>query len=143
MSFTPPLESIINMFLQLVILAVVTIGVVFAKRRSFQFHERIMSLAMVLVVISLVWWMGISLIENFNVLTESPFATGSLITIFHVIFGVLTTVLTVTIVYKRIRASSHIRFRVKNRKTLMRATLLLWLITFALGLSFYLFFFVL
>ncbi|MFQ6134861.1 MAG: DUF420 domain-containing protein [Nitrososphaerales archaeon] len=143
MGVTPPPGSVVNLYLQLFILVVLAIGVVFAKRRSFQIHERIMGLAIIFAVFSLVSWMAVSLIENFNALTASPFSIGSLITISHVIFGASAAALTVGILYKRITASSLLQFRAKSRKTLMRTTLLLWLITFTLGAIFYLLYFVL
>lgn len=142
MSVTPPAGSVINLYLQIAILAAVLIGVILVKRRAHNIHEKIMALVIVMILISLVFWMGFSLLENLGTLVESPLAAGSLITIAHVIFGTFALALTVQIVYFRLKAGSLIMYRTKSRKNLMRIVFTLYLITFLLGISFYLSYFV-
>ncbi len=135
------LEADLNLLLHLVILGLIMTGFTFARRRKFMIHEKWMFPAIVLAAVSLLVWMAPSYINNFHVILAEFSSPGVIITNVHVILGLITGALAVYIVL-RMKFDLPQRFAVKRLKRLMRTTFTLWLVTFALGLSFYVWYYI-
>lgn len=142
MSAVAPIGSTVNLAFQVVILALILTGFLFARRRKFSIHEKWMSSGIVLAAISFFTWMAPSYIRNFNLVVTDFFAPGIVITDIHAVFGVITGTLALYII-AIMKLNIPERFAVKRVKRLMRTTLTLWFITFFFGVLFYIYYFVL
>ncbi len=141
MSIIAPINSTVNLYLQLLILVILAIGVFFVKRRKFKNHERIMGSAILLALISLIFFMIPAFQQKTPLLTNSPDSSGSQIIIFHVIIGVLAAAFTINILVKRTIASSLHKYMTKPRKTLMKITLIIWVGSFIYGIALFIYYF--
>lgn len=137
-----PLESQLNLVFHLAILVLISTGFVFARRKRFEVHEKWMFTAIVLVAISFLSWMAPSYVRNFHLVVSDFYSPGIIITNIHVVLGTISGILAVYIIL-RMKFNLPKRFTVKRVKRLMRTTFTLWWLTFALGLSFYIWYFVL
>ncbi len=135
------LQADLNLVLHLVILALIFTGFMFARRRKFSIHEKLMFTGIILAAISLLSWMGPSYVGNFRVIISEFTTPGVLITNIHVVLGVITGTLALYIVLL-MKKDLPDRFAVKNVKRLMRTTFALWFLTFAFGLFFYIWYYI-
>jgi uncharacterized membrane protein YozB (DUF420 family) len=136
-----PLGSTLNLIFHLAILSFIITGFTFARRKKFNIHEKWMFSSIVLVAISFFLWMAPAYINNFKLIVSDFYAPGIIITNAHVFLGIVTGCLAVYIVL-RMKLDLPERFTVKRVKRLMRTTFVLWLLTFLLGISFYVWYFV-
>jgi len=136
-----PWESTANLIAHLVIFCFIIVGFAFARRKKFNIHEKFMFPSIVAVGFSFFLWMARSYVNNFNLVVADFYAPGIIITNMHVVLGTITGCLAVYIVL-RMKFDLPQRFAVKRVKRLMRATFVLWLVTFLLGVSFYVWYFV-
>lgn len=136
------IQADLNLLLHLVILVLIVTGFTFARRKRFEIHEKWMFSAIVLVAISFLVWMAPSYIGNFHVIVSEAYSPGVIITNLHVILGTITGILVVYIII-RMKFDLPQRFTVKRLKRLMRTTFTLWWLTFLIGLSFYIYYYVL
>jgi uncharacterized membrane protein YozB (DUF420 family) len=134
-----PLGSVLNL-LYVGILVLVVTGFTFARRKSYDNHEKWMLSAIGLVAISFFAWMAPSYVRYFNLVMADFYAPGIIITNIHVILGITTSILAVYIV-ARMKLDLPERFRVKKVKHLMRTALGLWILTFSFGVLFYVWYF--
>ena len=135
-------QADLNLLLHLVILGFIITGFTFARRKRFEIHEKWMFTGIVLVAISFFAWMAPSYINNFHVITSEFYSPGAIITNLHAIFGTITGILAICIILN-MKFDLPERFVVKRVRRLMRTTFTLWWLTFALGLSFYIWYYVL
>lgn len=141
MAVPAPLESTLNLVFHFAIFAFVFTGFTFARRRKYNIHEKWMFTAIVLVAISFFAWMAPSYIKNLDLVVKDFYSVGILLTNIHVVFGVITGCLALYIV-ALMKLNIPDRYAVKNVRRLMRTTFVLWLVTFLVGLSFYIWYFV-
>ena len=141
MSIIAPINSTLNLYLQILILVILAIGVFFAKIRKFKNHERIMGSAILLSLISLIFFMIPVFQQKTAFLTNSPDYSSSQIIIFHIIIGVLAAALTTNIIVKRTISSSLHKYMAKPRKTLMKITLIIWVGAFIYGTALFIYYF--
>ena len=136
------LSADLNLLLHLAILIFIITGFTFARRKKFEIHEKWMFSAIILVAVSFFAWMAPSYIGNFHVIVSEFYSPGAIITNMHVAFGATTGTLALYIVLM-MKFDLPERFTVKRVRRLMRTTFTLWWISFILGLSFYLWYYVL
>lgn len=136
------LPADLNLLLHLAILLFIITGFTFARRKKFEIHEKWMFSAIILVAVSFFAWMAPSYIGNFQVILSEFYSPGVILTNMHVAFGTITGALVLYIVLM-MKADLPERFTVKRVRRLMRTTFTLWWLTFILGLSFYLWYYVL
>lgn len=134
--------STLNLVFHLAILSFIVTGFTFARRKKYNIHEKWMFSAIVLAAISFFLWMAPSYINNLDLVLSKFYTPGIIITNMHVIFGITTGSLALYIVL-RMKLDLPERFTVNNVRRLMRTTFALWLLTFFLGVSFYVWYFVL
>ncbi len=139
---TAPAESDVNLLLHFAILALILAGFAFARSRKYHIHEKWMFPAIVLAAVSLLTWMAPSYIRNFHLVVSDFYTPGIIITNIHVVLGIITGSLAVYIVL-RMKLDLPEKFAIKRVRRLMRTTLVLWLLTFLLGVSFYVWYFLL
>jgi uncharacterized membrane protein YozB (DUF420 family) len=129
-----PLASDLNLILQLIILAILLVGVRFGKKKtakSLKAHGRVMTLAVALNAVGIL----LVMLPSFVIIVSkvlNPLTIGFPLTSIHAFFGVLAEGLGVTLVFKKFG----------NVRRWMRLTTAFWLITIALGISVYLIYYV-
>ena len=130
-----PITSDLNLLLQVSILVLLVVGTRFGRRkteRSLQRHGRIMTVAVGLNAVSILFVMGPSLLAGLNLALEEQTAIGFPLTLVHHSIGVVAEILGVVLVFRKFR----------KIRTWMRLTLSLWIIAFAFGVLFYITYFV-
>lgn len=142
MGNSAPVESDLNLLLHLGIFALILAGFAFARKRNYVIHEKWMFSAIVLTAISFFTWMAPSYIRNFNLVVSGFYIPGIIITNIHVVLGIIIGSLAVYIVF-RMKIDLPQRLRVRRVRRLMRTAFVLWLLTLAFGISFYISYFVL
>lgn len=90
-------------------------------------HKRIMTTIVALNGISILFIMGPSFVAYFGAVLIEAYAIGFPLTILHHSFGLTAEVLGLILVFRKFG----------NVRTVMRLTLLLWLIALTLGISFF------
>ena len=129
-----PLASDLNLILQLIILAILLIGVRFGKKKtakSLKAHGRVMTLAVALNAVGIL----LVMLPSFVIIVSkvlNPLTIGFPLTSIHAFFGVLAEGLGVTLVFKKFG----------NVRRWMRLTTAFWLIAIVLGISVYLTYYV-
>jgi uncharacterized membrane protein YozB (DUF420 family) len=98
--------------------------------------------AIILVAISFFAWMAPSYIDNFHVIISEFYSPDVIITNMHVASGTITGILALYIVL-RMKIDLPERFTVKRVRRLMRTTFTMWWLTFILGVTFYVWYYVL
>ena len=86
--------------------------------------------------------MAPSYVKNFNLIISEFYALGVIITNLHVTLGITTGTLALYII-TRMKVDLPEKFKVKRIRRLMRTTFTLWILTFCLGVLFYVWYFVL
>ena len=124
------------------ILILIITGFTFARRKKYEIHEKWMFSAIILAAASFFTWMAPSYIRNFHVIVSEFSSPGVIITNLHAACGIITGSLAVYIVLV-MKVGLPERFTVKRVRRLMRTTFALWWLTFILGFSFYLWYYVL
>jgi len=130
-----PLASDLNLILQLIILAILLVGVRFGKKKtatSLKAHGRVMTLAVALNTVGIL----LVMLPSFVIIVSevlNPLTIGFPLISIHAFFGVLAEGLGVTLVFKKFG----------NVRRWMQLTTAFWLITIVLGISIYLVYYVL
>jgi len=130
-----PITSDLNLLLQILIFVLLAVGSKFGRKKtkiSLKRHERVMKTAVGLNTISIFLIMGPSLLANFNLALEEPLVIGFPLTLVHHSFGLAAEILGVVLIFRKFG----------KVRIWMRLNLLLWIVTFALGVLFYLSYFV-
>jgi plastocyanin len=126
----------INMVAQVLLLAGLLFGFVLARRKQFRRHGNVQTAMVLLNLFLIAFAMAPSL---FNYVVEGGTTTGTVATLM-IVHGVLGTVVEVVAIYLILRMRTKLipeRFRVKNIKLVMRATLVAWTALVLLGLGVY------
>jgi len=124
--------SDLNLLLQIAILAILIIGINFAKKKNFVVHGRILTLAVILNAILILFIMIPSLIGGFGFFLTELYSVGALIILGHAILGSITEVLGAILIFRKFG----------NVKRWMRIEASLWFISIFLGFSFYIYYYV-
>ena len=135
------IEADLNLVLHLAILLLIVTGFTFARKKRFEVHEKWMISAIMLVAVSFFAWMAPSYLGNWHVILEEFYTPGVIITNLHVVLGITSGILAIYIIL-RMKLGLPAKFTVKRVKRLMRTTFTLWWLTFILGLSFYIIYYV-
>jgi len=125
-----PLASDLNLILQLIILAILLVGVRFGKKKtakSLKTHGTVMTLAVALNAIGIL----LVMLPSFVIIVSevlNPLTIGFTLASIHAFFGVLAEGFGVTLVFKKFG----------NVQRWMRLTTAFWIIAIILGISVYL-----
>lgn len=121
----------INIIVQISILLLLVLGLIFKKKRRYDWHGDVMLLAVIINALILISHMGPSLIY----LPDEPWFV-TVLGIIHAGIGILAEFLGAWIAVTWAYGHSETGYCAKKRK-LMRKTLILWLAALGLGLIFY------
>ncbi|MGQ9718990.1 MAG: hypothetical protein ACUVWK_04015 [Nitrososphaerales archaeon] len=124
--------SDVNLLLQIVVLAILILGISFAKKKRLVEHGRVMTLAVALNAVLIVFIMIPSLIGNVNTIMTGLYTAGVLITLGHAILGGIAETLGAILVFRKFG----------KVKTWMRIEASVWFVAVILGPSFYAYYYV-
>ena len=122
----------INLVAQLLLLAGLLVGFALARRKRFEQHGNVQTAMVLLNLVLIVFMMAPSF---FDYVVEGGTTTGTVATLM-IVHGVLGTVVEIVALYLVLRMRTQLipkRFRVRNIKLAMRATLALWTVLVLLG----------
>jgi uncharacterized membrane protein YozB (DUF420 family) len=111
---------------------ILSLGVIYAKRNDFSKHFTLERVSVLLAVIAFLW-MGSSLLINFKALIFNLETQSSLLTVFHVIFGIIALLAGIFLAFDRL---------IKKTRNSMRAMFLLWTAALFLGIAVYMIYYV-
>lgn len=124
-----------NLYLQIVILAIVFGSLVFKKQKNFRLHGITMLIAVVLHLISVAVTMIPAYLNLLPQISQSTMSAPVVTVLIHGVIGILTAALAIWIV-----ASWRLRQSLKYcmpKKKAMRVTLILWVTTIILAILLY------
>jgi uncharacterized membrane protein YozB (DUF420 family) len=136
------IEADLNLLLHIGIIFLILGGYSYARRKRINIHEKWMIPSILLAGFSLFAWMLRSYIGNFHVIVNEFGSPGVIITNLHVVFGVITGALAVYILLLMKTEWLPQSLATSNVKRVMRTTFTLWWVTFLLGVSFYVWYYV-
>lgn len=125
------IASDLNLLLQIVILIILLVGVKYGKEKTqsgLKRHGRTMTIVVALNAVAILLVMGPSFANNFSAVLAETSTIGFPLTLVHVLFGSIAEILGIIFVFKKFG----------NVRRWMRLTLAVWLIALALGIIFYL-----
>jgi plastocyanin/uncharacterized membrane protein YozB (DUF420 family) len=134
--FGTRLAADINLVAQLLLLAGLLVGFVLARRKQFERHGNVQTAMVLLNLVLIVFMMAPSLL---GYVVEGGTTTDTVATLM-IVHGILGTVVEVVAIYLVLRMRTQLipkRFRVRNIKLVMRATLALWTVLVLLGVGVY------
>jgi uncharacterized membrane protein YozB (DUF420 family) len=111
---------------------ILCLGVIYAKRKDFLKHFTLERVTVLLAVIAFLW-MGSSLLINFKALIFHLTTLSNLLTVFHVIFGILALLAGIFLAFDRL---------IKKTRNSMRTMFLLWSAALFLGIAVYMIYYV-
>jgi len=136
-----PFVAQINLVLQIVILALLSVSMrTLKKKRNYYLHGSTMTIATVLNAFSFTLVMGPSLLNLRELIVDKPLNIISVATMTHAILGAIAEILAVWIV-----VSWHLRSSTKycvRKRRIMRVTMVLWLIALFSGILLYAFLYI-
>jgi uncharacterized membrane protein YozB (DUF420 family) len=121
----------ISLVLQTVAYLILVIGFVFAKKKNFQKHKKVMASATLLSFVSLIIVMLPSFYAIISGISLAAISSSSLLIIVHHSIGLITLVLASLVILKGCRSI------MKDTRTLMITIFSLWSIAFFLGVFIY------
>ncbi|MDQ1278849.1 MAG: hypothetical protein QG670_109 [Thermoproteota archaeon] len=130
----------LNLLLQILILTLVLVGSLYAKKKKFVTHGKIMTTAIAIHTALILLVMGPSFIIYFNLLLQPQQLFGVIVTWVHVILGTLAEVLGFYIVLKWKYNIKSISACAKRRK-LMIPVRIFWVTSLILGIAFYIYYY--
>lgn len=122
----------INLIVQIFMLALLLAGAYSAKMAKFRTHGRLMATAIIIQFGAFMFWMGPSLLLNIGAL--GTFGTGPVLTVLHVLTGLLAIILAISAGFHKALISPQLRWT-------MRATFLTWSLAAMFGISFYVYYY--
>jgi uncharacterized membrane protein YozB (DUF420 family) len=126
--------SDLNLVLQLVLLVLLLAGFILGRRKtgsSLKMHGRLMKVLVVLNALSILLFMGPSLLTNLGPAVDEVFTFGFPLTLFHHSIGLIAEVLGAVLVLRKFG----------NVRLWMRTTFLLWSAALLSGIGFYVVYF--
>ena len=123
----------IALVIQITGFIILCLGVVYAKRKDFLKHFALERVTVLLAVIAFLW-MGSSLLINYQALIYQLTTLPSLLTVFHVIFGIIALLAGIFLAFDRL---------IKKTGNSMRTMFLLWSAALFLGIAVYMIYYVL
>src|SRR3990170_484844 len=125
----------LNLLIQIIILILLLIGYKFGKSKtasSLKTHGRMMTIVVLLNAASILLVMGPSFFSAFSNVLAEPANIGFPLTSLHHSLGLIAEILGVILVFKKFG----------NVRMWMRLTMSFWLVSLALGIILYVFYFV-
>ncbi|MHA1933882.1 MAG: hypothetical protein ACW97A_01255 [Candidatus Thorarchaeota archaeon] len=130
----------INLIIQIALLVLLLIGV--ARRRTLRFHGTIMATAIIVNIITVLTIMGPSLVLYSNLIIAAPFSPGNLITIIHVILGLVALLSGLIFSIRFMLAIRRSGPLACGTRRMMQLTALLWISSLIGGIGFYMYFYI-
>jgi len=125
-----PIASDLNLLLQITILVILLVGFKLGKEKtqsSLKTHGRVMTIMVLLNAMAILLVMGPSFVINFGLVLGEVSTMGFPLTLVHALFGGTAEILGIIFMLKKFG----------NVRMWMRFTWVLWLIALALGIVFY------
>lgn len=125
----------LNLLLQFIILIILLVGVKFGKEKtvsSLKRHGNTMTLAVILNAVSILLVMGPSFVENLGAVLAELSQRGFPLTLVHHSFGLIAEILGIILVFKKFGTV----------RVWMRVTAAVWFVSLALGIVFYVWYYV-
>lgn len=131
----------ITLFLEVIILVLLLAGYILVRTKKLRQHGVIMSAAVILHTLTIFIVMVPSFVVYFEILLRDISSPGVIITWVHFVAGTLADVLGIFLVAEwRYRPSP--KMTCVKRRRLMKLLLALWILALALGLAFYIYYYV-
>jgi len=131
----------ITLFLEVIILVLLLAGYILVRTKKLRHHGVIMSAAVILHTVTIFIVMVPSFVVYFEILLRDISSPGVIITWVHFVAGTLADVLGIFLVAEwRYRPSP--KMTCVKRRRLMKLLLALWILALALGLAFYIYYYV-
>jgi len=130
----PFISPQVNAMFQLIILALLVVGIGIKRRKKFALHGMIMLAAVILNLFSFFLIMLPSLLRTEIIITQ-PLQAVSIVALIHSSVGLVVMILGIWLV-----ASWHLQSSIKNcfkNKRLMRLASVLWLVVLLIGFLLY------
>ena len=130
----PFISPQVNAMFQLIILALLVVGIGIKRRKKFALHGMIMLAAVILNLFSFFLIMLPSLLRTEIIITQ-PLQAVSIVALIHSSVGLVVMILGIWLV-----ASWHLQSSIKNcfkNKRLMRLASVLWLVVLLMGFLLY------
>lgn len=122
--------SDLNLLLQIIVLVILLVGVRYGRKKtggSLKTHGRLMNIVVVLNAVGVLLVMLPSFVNNLGAVIAEPSTIGFPLTSVHVLFGSVAEVLGIILAFRKFG----------NVRVWMRLTTVFWLIALALGITFY------
>jgi uncharacterized membrane protein YozB (DUF420 family) len=127
-----PYAADLNLIVQAISFCLLSAGVYFVRAGKLNTHSRIMKSAIIIEFGALIIWMGPSLLLNIEAFRT--FTSGTLVTALHALCGVSALTLAIGAAY-------HKRLGSFQLKWTMLLTFLVWALAAVLGISFYVYYY--
>jgi len=125
----------INFIIQIVLIILLIIG--YSQKRTWRYHGIIMAIATITMIVTVLLIMAPSLLAQLPAILLFPTSPSSLITIVHVIFGLMAIAAGLTYTLRFLYYSTTNKPLTCGTRTQMRIQFTIWILAFVLGLSFY------
>lgn len=123
----------LNLIAQVVSFCLLLAGVYFVRAAKLKIHRRLMKSAIIIEFGALIFWMGPSLLLNIEAFRT--FTLGTLVTALHALGGVSALTLAISAAYHKTLGSFQLKWT-------MWSTFLVWALAAVLGISFYVYYYV-
>lgn len=130
----------ITLISQIAILLLLILGYKYVKEKKLKTHGLIMTIALILHTLTILFVMIPSFIIYFDVLLRNVFSLGSIITLVHAIAGILAELFGIILVFEW-RFRSPPNMKCAKRKWMMRLLFALWTLALILGIGFYFYYY--
>ena len=127
-----PIGAHVNLIIQIVLLILLLFGANLARMKRFDAHRRIMVVAFLIQVGTLIFWMAPSLVLNIGAF--GTFGPGQLITILHITIGYVALFLAIS-------SASHKTVVSQGLRWTMRIAFLIWMLAATFGIGFYVYYY--
>ena len=130
----------INLIVQLVIIALLSMGWFYKREKKLRLHGQLMVAAVVVNGAAIALVMAPSLILGFGAITSNPIGPGPLITVAHTIIGASAWLTAAYLAWVwRLQPATAECFK---RKKMMKPVLYVWLAAAVLGVCFYIYYYI-
>jgi uncharacterized membrane protein YozB (DUF420 family) len=127
-----PYAADLNLIAQAISFCLLSAGIYFVRAGKLNIHSRLMKSAIIIEFGALITWMGPSLLLNIEAFRT--FTPGTLVTALHALGGVSALTLAIGAAY-------HKRLGSFQLKWTMLSTFLVWALAAVLGISFYVYYY--
>ena len=130
----------INLIIQIILIVLLSIGVF--QKRNWKYHGTIMAIGTLTILVTVLLIMAPSLIANWAAIVLAPTSPGVLITLTHVIIGLLALGIGLFFTIRFLYFSTTSKPLICGTRLQMRIQFTIWFLALIFGLAFYVFYYV-